>query len=121
MYIRICLELLPSKHHGESSGRWQSVNEAVENAEPQSGSLDTDLNQSNMDIIFHMSISLVNIPLDKITKFTTELDSCWTTSHNNTVQEPLLLCFRNACPNKKQTSHVYRELTCQSILISLHL
>lgn len=45
----------------------------------------TNLNQSNVDLVLHMRISLADIFHDKITKFTTEFDSSGTTPNYNTV------------------------------------
>jgi hypothetical protein len=45
----------------------------------------TNLNQSNMDLVLHMRISLADIFHDKITKFTTEFDSSGPTPNYNTV------------------------------------
>lgn len=59
-----------------------------------------NLNQCNMNIILHMRISLMNILLDEVTKFTTEFNSCWTASNYNTVQEPPFLFLSDSCFHK---------------------
>lgn len=43
------------------------------------------LNESDFDIVFDVSILIMNISHDKITQFTTEFNSSWTTSNDNTV------------------------------------
>lgn len=43
------------------------------------------LNQCNANVIFDMSIALMNIPRDEITQFTTKLHSCRASSNNYTV------------------------------------
>lgn len=55
------------------------------------------LYEGDPDVILCMRVPLANISHDKITQFTTELNSSRATANHNTVQEALPLFFQYAC------------------------
>lgn len=55
------------------------------------------LNQRDSNVVLDMRIPLPNISHYKITQFSTELNSCRSTSDHNKMQLPFLLFFWRAC------------------------